>query len=168
MAVFATVGSNPPAAPWPAAFSLIRAWVVTFCANAFRWFGVAGAFDVNRNHWSLRNGWSWTPGGSSTLTGVGPAAEASVMPRDSTVTRTVTREARRIKEILLRVGRSMLPRVLGRSNERPGRRSSDARELVGHLGEDLGVPVDVVRGRGRRHQRHVVERRHQDAAIQQV
>ena len=41
-------------------------------------------------------------------------------------------------------------------------------QLVGHLREHLGVPIDVLRrGRGR-HQRHVVERRHEDASVQQV
>ena len=36
------------------------------------------------------------------------------------------------------------------------------------FGEDLGVAVDVGLGRRRRHERHVVERRQQDAAVQRL
>ena len=41
-------------------------------------------------------------------------------------------------------------------------------ELRERCGEDLGVAVDVGLGRRRAHQRHVVERREQDAAVERV
>jgi hypothetical protein len=48
------------------------------------------------------------------------------------------------------------------------RRLAQAGELRGRLVEDLCVPIDVGLGRRRRHQRHVVERRQEDAAIEGV
>ena len=48
---------------------------------------------------------------------------------------------------------------------RAARESQPARRLHG-FAEDLSVEIDVGFGGGRRDQRHVVERRHQDAAVQ--
>ena len=63
---------------------------------------------------------------------------------------------------------SLAPARVARSHagRRAGLSYSDAGELEHGLAEHLGVPVDVGLGRRRRHERHVVERRQQDPAVQ--
>ena len=53
-------------------------------------------------------------------------------------------------------------RVTSRSRTR---RLAHREERLDRLGEDLGVAVDVGCGRRRRHERHVVERGHQDPPV---